>query len=53
MWGHVRELLADPDRLTAQFRHLAAEADRERGSERWLSARLDGLARADARLLDA
>jgi site-specific DNA recombinase len=53
VWGHVRELLADPDRLTAQFRHLAAEADRERGSERWLSARLDGLARADARLLDA
>src|SRR5690242_5488058 len=53
VWGHVRELLADPDRLTAQFRHLAAEADRERGPERRLSARLDGLARADARLLDA
>src|SRR4051794_25006310 len=53
VWGHVRELLADPDRLTAQFRHLAAEADRERGPERRLTARLDGLARADARLLDA
>ena len=53
VWGHVRELLADPDRLMAQFRHLAAEADRERGPERRLTARLDGLARADARLLDA
>src|SRR4051794_36555002 len=57
VWGHVRELLADPGRLTAQFQHLAAAADRdasrERGPERRLVARLDGLARADARLLDA
>src|SRR4051794_26565088 len=53
VWGHVGELLADPDRLTARFRHLAAETDRERGPERRLTARLDGLARADARLLDA
>ena len=55
--GHVRDLLADPDRLIAQFQHLAAEVDqdasRERGPERRLVARLDGLARADARLLDA
>jgi site-specific DNA recombinase len=57
VWGHVRDLLADPDRLIAQFWHLAAEADRdaspERGPERRLMARLDGLRRADARLLDA
>ena len=57
VWGHVRDLLADPERLIAQFQHLAAEVDRdasrERGPERRLVARLDGLARADARLLDA
>ena len=57
VWGHVRDLLADPDRLTAQFRHFAADADRnasrEQGPERRLVARLDGLRRADARLLDA
>ncbi len=57
VWGHVRDLLADPDQLTAQFRHLTAETDRdappEQGPERRLMARLDGLARADARLLDA
>ena len=57
VWGHVRDLLADPDRLTAQFRHFAADADRnasrEQGPERRLMARLDGLRRADARLLDA
>ena len=57
VWGHVRDLLADPDRLIAQFQHLATEvgrdASRERGPEQRLVARLDGLARADARLLDA
>jgi site-specific DNA recombinase len=57
VWDHVRDLLADPDRLIAQFRHLAVEVDRdasrERRPERRLMARLDGLARADARLLDA
>jgi site-specific DNA recombinase len=57
VWGHVRDLLADPDRLTAQFRHFAADVDRnasrEQGPERRLMARLDGLRRADARLLDA
>ncbi len=57
VWGHVRDLLADPDRLTAQFQHFAADADRnasrEQGPERRLVARLDGLRRADARLLDA
>jgi site-specific DNA recombinase len=49
VWGHIRDLLADPERLTAQFRHFAAEIDRnssrEQGPERRLMARLDGLAR--------
>ena len=57
VWGHVHDLLADPDRLTAQFRHFVADADRtasrEQEPERRLMARLDGLRRADARLLDA
>ncbi len=57
VWGHVHDLLADPDRLVAQFRHFAADADRnasrKQGPERRLMARLDGLRRADARLLDA
>ena len=57
VWGHVRGLLADPDRLAAQFRHFAADADqnasREQGPERQLLTRLDRLGRADARLLDA
>ena len=57
VWGHVRDLLADPDRLIAQFQHFAADADRnasrEQGPERRLATRLDGLRRADARLLDA
>ena len=57
VWGHVRDLLADPDRLIAQFRNFVADADRnasrEQGPERRLMARLDGLRRADARLLDA
>jgi len=57
VWSHLRDLLADPERLTAQFRHFAAEIDRnasrEQGPERRLMARRDGLRRADARLLDA
>ena len=57
VWGHVRDLLADPDRLIAHFKHLAAEVDRdasrERGPERRLVARLEGLRCADTRLLDA
>jgi site-specific DNA recombinase len=57
VWGHVRDLLAGPDRLIAQFRNFVAGADRnasrEQGPERRLMARLDGLRRADARLLDA
>ena len=57
VWGHVRDLLADPDRLIAQFQHFAADADRSASREqepaRRLAARLDGLRRADARLLGA
>jgi site-specific DNA recombinase len=57
VWGHVRDLLADPERLIAHFQHLAAEVDRdasrERGPERRLVTRLEGLRCADARLLDA
>jgi len=57
VWGHIRDLLADPERLTAQFRHFAADVDRnasrKQGPERRLVARLEGLRRADDRLLDA
>ena len=54
---HVRGLLADPDRLLAQFERFAAgagpEAQRATRAERQLRARLDRLARADRRLVDA
>ena len=57
VWDHVRGLLGDPDRLFAQFQEFAEEAGQAaaRGSdaERKLRTRLDGLARADRRLLDA
>src|SRR3954447_7641013 len=57
VWSHVAGLLADPDRLLAQFDHLAATAEagsaREQAAERQLRARLDRTARADKRLLDA
>jgi hypothetical protein len=57
VWDHVRALLGDPDRLFAQFQEFADEAGQAaaRGSdaERKLRTRLDGLARADRRLLDA
>jgi site-specific DNA recombinase len=57
VWDHVAGLLADPDRLLAQFDHLAAVAEagsaRERAVEQLLRTRLDRTARADKRLLDA
>jgi site-specific DNA recombinase len=57
VWGHVAGLLADPDRLLAQFDHVAATAEagsaREQAAEQQLRARLDRVARADKRLLDA
>src|SRR5215213_11233889 len=57
VWDHVAGLLADPDRLLAQFDHLAATAEagsaRDQAAERQLRARLDRVVRADKRLLDA
>jgi site-specific DNA recombinase len=57
VWGHVRELLGGPDRLIAPFEHFAGDADQhaaqEKGAAQRVMARLDGLARAGARLLDA
>ena len=57
VWDHVAGLLADPDRMVAQFDHLAATAEagsvRERAADQQLQAHLDRLARADKRLLDA
>jgi site-specific DNA recombinase len=56
VWGHVAGLLADPDRLLAQFDHFAATVDagsaRDHAAEQQLRARLDRVARADKRLLD-
>ena len=57
VWEHVADLLADPDRLLAQFDRFAAVAEagsaREQAAEQQLRARLDWAARADKRLLDA
>src|SRR4051794_1947642 len=57
VWEHVRGLLDDPQRLLAQFQDFALAADqeaaREAAAEDKLHARLEGLARADQRLLDA
>jgi site-specific DNA recombinase len=57
VWGHVAALLAEPERLLAQFDHLAAAAEagtaRDRTVEQQLRARLERVARADQRLLDA
>lgn len=57
VWGHVAGLLADPDRLLAQFDHFAAVVEagsaREQAAEQQLRARLDRIGRADKRLLDA
>src|SRR4051794_8242769 len=57
VWNHVAGLLADPDRLLAQFDHLAATAEagstRDQAAEQQLRARLERTIRADKRLLDA
>src|SRR5215213_1257581 len=57
VWEHVRGLLGDPQRLLAQFQDFAVAADqemaREAAAEHQLRARLENLARADQRLLDA
>ncbi len=57
VWDHVSGLLSDPERLVAQFEHLAATAEagtaRDRTADQQLRARLDRTTRADRRLLDA
>ena len=57
VWDHAAGLLADPDRLLAQFDHFAATAEagsaRDQAAEQHLRARLDRTTRADKRLLDA
>jgi site-specific DNA recombinase len=57
VWEHVRGLLADPERLLAQFERVASGADQAsqhaQAAERRIRTRLDRLARADRRLVDA
>ncbi len=57
VWDHVAALLADPERLLAQFDRLAAAGEagtaRDRVAEQQLRVRLERGARADKRLLDA
>ena len=57
MWGHVVGLLSDPQQLIAQFEQFIAGttdgSPQEQAIERQLQARLDRLARADLRLLEA
>ena len=57
VWDHVAGLLASPERLVAQFDHVAVAAEagtvRDRAADQQLRARLDRVARADKRLLDA
>lgn len=57
VWDHVRGLLGDPERLIAEFRRLATDPDRdatrEEIAERGLRGRLERIARAEDRLLDA
>src|SRR3954453_8909221 len=57
VWDHVVGLLSDPQQLVAQFERFVAEtADgsaQDQAMARQLQARLDRLARADQRLLEA
>jgi hypothetical protein len=57
VWGHVAGLLASPERLLAQFERFAAAAKagtvHDRAADQQLRSRLDRVARADKRLLDA
>ena len=57
IWMHVRALLADPEQLLVQFRRFASGADRDaqhaHAAEQQIQMRLDRLARADRRLVDA
>jgi len=57
VWDHVVGLLSDPQQLVAQFEQFITEttdgSPQEQAIERQLQARLDRLARADQRLLEA
>src|SRR3712207_1974504 len=56
VWQHVAGLLAEPARLLAQFDRLAAAeagSPRDQAAEQRLRSRMERIARADARLLDA
>ncbi len=57
VWGHVAGLLVSPEQMLAQFDRFAAAAEagtvRDRAADQQLRARLDRVARADKRLLDA
>ena len=57
VWQHVADLLTSPEQLLAQFDRFAAAAEagtvRDRAVDQQLRARLDRVARADKRLLDA
>jgi site-specific DNA recombinase len=57
VWDHVVGLLGDPRQLVAQFERFTAEtadgSPQEQAIGRQLQARLDRLARADRRLLEA
>jgi site-specific DNA recombinase len=57
VWDHVVGLLSDPQQLLAQFERFTAEtadgSPQEQAIGRRLQARLDRLARADRRLLEA
>ena len=56
VWQHVAGLLAEPAQLLAQFDRLTATeagSPRDQAAEQRLRSRLERIARADARLLDA
>jgi site-specific DNA recombinase len=57
VWDHVAGLLLEPEQLTAQFTQFITAARestaQEKAAEQQLRARLDGLMRADTRLVDA
>jgi site-specific DNA recombinase len=57
VWTHVRQLLADPSQLLAQFQQFATASsegtDRERAETRQLDQRIERLNREEQRLVDA
>jgi hypothetical protein len=56
VWAHVRQRLAEPDRLLAQVRHFGQAAadggEAERAEARRLAIRLERLRQTDERLVD-